>query len=58
VAASDHVDDREPEPAAAAAARRVAAREALERVGDERVGEPGAGILDMQLDAPVNAPPG
>ncbi|MEZ5099619.1 MAG: hypothetical protein R3C15_07440 [Thermoleophilia bacterium] len=50
VGAGDHLDDREAEPAAAAAAGLVGAREPFEGVRDERAGDARALICDVQLD--------
>ena len=46
----DRLDDREPEPRAAARARRVGAREALERLLEELRREAAALVGDVQLD--------
>src|SRR5205085_12336981 len=47
---SDQLDDREPEPAAAAAARVVGAAEAVEGAGDEAGRKARPLVLDVQLD--------
>src|SRR5829696_6168308 len=51
VRAGDRVDDREAQPGAAARARAVATREALERGSVQRLVEAGAAVEHVQPDA-------